>query len=217
MAFATAACCLYLDLKLQRPPIAPIKETHKDEGLLIWGGASSVGSAAIQLAKNSGFKVFVAASKKHEGLLKDLGAYQVFDYHDADVAEKIAKAAKEAGVKIKMGVDAVAAGDTMKLAADTLIASGGGGRLVMTLPWPDKHQKPEGIALLYCGAYRLGTDSAEFGEWFFNEYLQGTLENGSVVPAPPVEIVEGGIQATQKVWDLLKKGVSGTKLVIEVE
>jgi len=215
MAFATAACCLYVNLEISRPQINP--ESSKDEGFLVWGGASAVGIAVIQLAKNSGFKVFVAASQKHMAYLKSLGAYEVFDYHDSDVAEKIVEAAKSAGVKMNMGVDAIAEGDTAKLAADILIASSGGGKLVLTLPWPERYEKPKEIEVLNCGAYRLATDQAEFGEWFFNEYLQGSLENGSVISAPPVEVIKGGIGATQEGWDLLKKGVSGKKLVIEVE
>jgi NADPH:quinone reductase-like Zn-dependent oxidoreductase len=81
MAFTTAACSLHIDLKLPRTPITPLHEPEKAEGFLVWGGASSVGSAIIQLARNSGFKVFETASKKHEAYLKSLGAYEVFDYH----------------------------------------------------------------------------------------------------------------------------------------
>jgi NADPH:quinone reductase-like Zn-dependent oxidoreductase len=217
MAFATAACMLYIDLKIPRPPATPLGSSEKGEGFLVWGGASAVGSATIQLARNSGFKVFVTASKKHEGYLKSLGAYEVIDYHDSDVVEKITAAAKRAGTEIKMGADTITEGDSAKLAADVLVSSGGEGKLAITLPWPEKHEKPKGLEVLVTGAYRLSTEQPEFGEWFFNEYLHSALENGSVVPAPPVEVVEGGIEATQKVWDLLKKGVSGKKLVVKVE
>jgi NADPH:quinone reductase-like Zn-dependent oxidoreductase len=215
MAFATAACALYIDLKIPHPSISPDIASDK-KGLLVWGGAASVGTAVIQLAKNSGFKVFAAASQKHEKYLKSLGAYAVFDYNDHDVVKKISEAAKQAGIELRMGVDVIAEGDTAKLAADVLVSSGAGGKLDLTLPWPEKYEKPTGVEILQCAAYKLGTSEVDFGEWFFNEYLQGALENGSVVPAPIIQVVEGGIAATQKVWDMSKKGVSGKKLVVEV-
>lgn len=216
MAFQTAAGALYLDLKVPSPPVKPTQTIPgKAEGLLIWGGGSSVGSAAIHLAKNSGFKAFVTASKKHEAYLKSLGAHAVFDYHDSDVVEQITKAAKSTDIEINMAIDAITEEDTSKLSADVLVASGGG-RLVITLAWP-KHEKPDGVEVINTAAYRLGTDGAEVRKWFWNEYMQGALEDGRVVPCPSAEIVDGEIKATPKAWDLLKKGVSGKKLVVKVD
>lgn len=44
------------------------------KGMLVWGGAGSVGSAAVQVAKLMGFHVYVTASEKHHEYLKRLGA-----------------------------------------------------------------------------------------------------------------------------------------------
>jgi NADPH:quinone reductase-like Zn-dependent oxidoreductase len=52
-------------------------------GLLIWGASSSVGTSALRLARNIGFKVFATASPTHHQTLKFLGAFEVFDYHDS--------------------------------------------------------------------------------------------------------------------------------------
>ena len=87
----------------------------------------------------------------------------------------------------------------------------------MTLEWPEEEEKPEGIEITQTQAYRTGTDQAELGKWFFNEYLEKALENGSIVPAPKIEIVPGGIYAAQAVFDKLKAGVSGKKLVVQIE
>lgn len=54
----TAFQSLYLSQKLARPD-NPIKN---DEHLLIWGGSTSVGMYAIQLAKLSGYTVIATSS-----------------------------------------------------------------------------------------------------------------------------------------------------------
>lgn len=47
--------------------------------LFVYGGSSSVGQYAIQLAKLSGYKVITTASKRNHELVKGLGADLVFD------------------------------------------------------------------------------------------------------------------------------------------
>jgi hypothetical protein len=79
-----------------------------------------------------------------------------------------------------------------------LATSGGkGGKLVLVLEWPEG-EKVEGIEVSQTGATRTGTDQAELGKWFFNEYLEKALANGSIVSAPKFEVVAGGIKAAQK-------------------
>ncbi|ERF69492.1 hypothetical protein EPUS_01821 [Endocarpon pusillum Z07020] len=77
------------------------------QGMLVWGGASSISSAAIQVAKMMGFKVYTTASEKHHEYLKELGASKTFYYKDERVVENIIKAAKVDGVTIDNGFDAV--------------------------------------------------------------------------------------------------------------
>ena len=42
------------------------------------------------------------------------------------------------------------------------------------------------------------------------------LKNEQAVLAPEFEVVDGGVQAAQTMFDRLKKGVSGRKLVTQV-
>jgi putative PIG3 family NAD(P)H quinone oxidoreductase len=57
--------------------------------VLIHAGASGVGTAAIQVARHAGARVFVTASApKHERCL-DLGAAAAIDYRNEDFAERI--------------------------------------------------------------------------------------------------------------------------------
>lgn len=60
--------------------------------VLVWGGSSSVGSCAIQLAVRAGATVLTTASPKNFEYCRKLGAKSCFDYHDDDVEEQIVKA-----------------------------------------------------------------------------------------------------------------------------
>lgn len=214
MAMATSLIALIVCLGIPKPTRSVIPQKS---GLLIWGASSSIGTSALQLARNMGFKVFATASPAHHQSLKSLGALEVFDYHDSSVIDKIVAAAKSAGTPITLGFDAVGEGNSANQAAEVLAASGGKpGKLVLVLPWPEGEQ-PEGIEISETGAYKAFTEHAELGKWFFNEYLERCLANGSIIPAPKFEVVPGGINAAQSALDKLKAGVNGKKLVISVD
>ncbi len=215
MAMASSAIALFFCLGVSRPtgPVTPQKS-----GLLVWGASSSVGTAAVQLAKNLGFKVFATSSLAHHNYLKSLGAFEVFDYHESSVKEKIISSAKAAGTPITLGFDTISEGNTPEQAAGVLLESGGkGSKLCLTLQWPGKEPQPDGIEISQTGAMWIGTDQQELGKWLFNEYLEKSLKDGSIVPAPKIELYEGGLDDAQKVLDKLKSGVSGMKLVVKVE
>lgn len=71
--------------------------TQVPEGtaILIWGGTSAVGYAAIQLAKAMGCKVFATCSAKHAGQLKAAGADIVVDYRNEDAMDALKTEAKD--------------------------------------------------------------------------------------------------------------------------
>lgn len=79
--------------------------------ILIWGGGSNVGAAAVQLAKVAGFDpILVTASKRNHGHLKALGATQCFDYHEPSVVEDIQEAVRASGKSLRIAFDAVCCG-----------------------------------------------------------------------------------------------------------
>ncbi|KAF5552541.1 toxD [Fusarium phyllophilum] len=58
--------------------------------ILIWGGASGVGSAAIQLARAAGLDpIITTASRSHHKALMSLGATHCFDYSDSNAIADI--------------------------------------------------------------------------------------------------------------------------------
>lgn len=91
LAISTAAHGLFAKDFLALPkPSHDVEDLGKT--LLVWGGASSVGSAVIQFAVAAGLKVIATASKKNFDFCKDLGASQVFDYNSPGVVGDLTEA-----------------------------------------------------------------------------------------------------------------------------
>ncbi|CAG7933021.1 unnamed protein product [Penicillium olsonii] len=68
-------------------------DRSKAGSVLIWGGSSSVGLYAIQLASIFGLTVITTCSPRNAGLVRSYGAQHVFDYNDPDVVGNITNAA----------------------------------------------------------------------------------------------------------------------------
>lgn len=87
-------------IRLSLPILESTPSTEeKDQNILVWGGASSVGQFSIQILKYSGYKnVYVTASPKHHEHLKQLGAKAVFDYNDKDFSSKLLEELKGKGL-----------------------------------------------------------------------------------------------------------------------
>jgi putative PIG3 family NAD(P)H quinone oxidoreductase len=107
--FATAheGSCLPAPANLSLEEAASLPETYftvwanvfddaglkAGETLLVHGGASGVGVAAIGIAKAAGANVFATASSREKlAAIRDLGADAAFNYAEDDWAEKIAAA-----------------------------------------------------------------------------------------------------------------------------
>lgn len=101
--------------------------------IVIWGGATSVGQYAIQIAKAAGFKVITTSSPKNFDYLKSvLGADEVFDYHDASTSDKIN--AIVSGGKLVHVFDPVSLPDSWKSSYQLIPEDAGDIKIVSTLP-----------------------------------------------------------------------------------
>ena len=71
------------------------------ESLLVHGGGSGIGTAAIQLAGEASARVFVTAGSKEKcARCLELGADAAFDYREGDFAEKVLEATDGRGVDV---------------------------------------------------------------------------------------------------------------------
>ncbi|KAK6949891.1 hypothetical protein Daesc_008214 [Daldinia eschscholtzii] len=207
LALSTAACALYQDthLKLQLPAVPPQKPTGKT--LVVWGGSSAVGSNAIQLAVNSGYEVIATASPKNFDYVKKLGASQVFDYSSATIQDDLINALKNK--TIAGALDCI--GGAPQGILQQVVANSEGVKAVASTKrgWPEP---PTGVTMYPVFGTTLSGNFV--GKAIYNDFLPSALKAGTFVPAPEPRIVGQGLEKIQEAVDLVKKGVSATKLVV---
>lgn len=209
LAICTAACGLYEKefLALHHPTVPARPATG--ETVLIWGGASSVGTNAIQLAVASGYKVISTASPKNWDYIKKLGASQVFDYRSETVVPDIVKAfegKKSAGaLAIGEGTTGTCAEIVSKIGGKQFVASAN------TVP----PQLPEGVASKFIICSDIQHD--EVGPAIFVDFIPAGLRSGSFVTSPPSRVVGKGLQAIQGGLNQFPEGISAEKMVVTLE
>ncbi|KAI0067103.1 dehydrogenase [Artomyces pyxidatus] len=177
--------------------------------IFISGGASSVGQYAIQFAKLAGLHVIATASKTNFELVKSLGADEVYDYNDPDIASKI-KAST--GGKLKNAVDTISEGASVTLISEVL--SEEGGEVGAILPYKPPR---ENLKVSITGAYSvLGKDydfpvfhaitprEYELGELFV-KYVNDALASGHLKPNPLL-IIPNGLAGVQEGFQYMISG-----------
>ena len=186
-----------------------------DQGLLVWGGASSVGSATVQIANLLGFKVYATASTKNHEYLKGLGAARLFDYKDPDVVSSIINAAKKDGVTIATAYDAAG---SLKEIQEILQQTSGEAtaKVASAIPLSGDLPKAEGVEAVFVAAPSDEAQREDFSKFVFWTWLKEKLEKEDFVPSPSVKVIDGGFEGLNSGLHELKKGVSGVKLVLEV-
>ncbi|KAL2171421.1 hypothetical protein VTG60DRAFT_2828 [Thermothelomyces hinnuleus] len=197
-------------------PLSTRYAPEDKEAVLIWGGASSVGSFAVQSARDIGFRVYVTASPRHHGYMRRLGAHDVFDYRAADVVAQIVAAAERDGVRLRTAHCVVAGGlqPTLDVLAATKGGPGSPARVAHSPVLPPDHPTLDDTLIVFT---LPPTDPAARAEHLFqclHRWLREGLESGSVVPSPGVQIEGGGLEGLNAALDKLKAGVSGTKIVV---
>lgn len=185
------------------------------KGVLVWGGASSIGNGAVQTAKMLGLTVYATASSKHHEYIKTLGAKETFDYKDDGVVEKIVKAAKGDRIELKIAFDAAG---QVRSCLDVLkeFKAGDLPKLATAIPMSDQTPKEDGVEVKFVAAPTEEKPEREFFAFVMNKWLKEKLEKGEYKPSPAIKVVDGGLDGLNKALDELKAGVSGTKLVLEI-
>lgn len=193
------------------------KYTPQDkQAVLIWGGASSVGTFAVQSAKSLGFTIYTTASSKHHDYLKKLGAHAVFDYNAGDVVSQIIDAVKKDGVNLHTAHCVVKGG--LQPTLDVLKETKGdaAAKVAHSPVLPPDHLTLDNTEILFNFP---SMDKAVRGKHMyqcFHGWLQDGLKSGSVVPSPDIQIEDGGLEGLNPALDKLRAGVSGTKIVVPI-
>jgi NADPH:quinone reductase-like Zn-dependent oxidoreductase len=219
MASATAASALWETLGITRPIPGSTDKPYQGQGILIYGASSSVGIMAVQMAARQGFQVFAVASSKHKGYICSLGAQHFFDRYDKDLYRNVADTVQKAGLKepLRYIFDAVSSRESLASVTNCLaaISFDTKAKLAITLNWPEDLDKPRNIEIERMSASHFHVKE-ENSRWLFNQYLEDGLQRGTLIPGPPVRIVDGGLYSISKALSMCKQGLSCEKLVLNV-
>jgi NADPH:quinone reductase-like Zn-dependent oxidoreductase len=211
LAISTAAACLFKKETLALPmPTSASKPSSSGKSVLVWGGSSSVGAAAIQLAAGAGHKVVSVASKHNLDNLKDLGASAAFDYKSASVVDDIIAALE--GTEFAGVCDAIGSPDAT--AAWAPVYKKLGGRYGSVLPENDS--LPDGIEGTTVLGPSVALDDRYIGETVWAKWVPEALKSGALKALPGPIVIKGGLDSVQKGYDEQKKGVSFGKIVVEL-
>lgn len=175
--------------------------------LVVYGGSSSVGSMATQLATAAGIHVISIAGAHNFDFSKRCGAAHVFDHKDPLVADKVIKAVGKSG-KAFIGIfDAIASAETY--AHDlAILAKLGGGHLACVHPPPDNVPANVKAGMIFA------VNDIATPVW--KEYVTPALQAGKLQCLPPPSVVGKGLERIQEALKKSKAGVSATKLVVEL-
>jgi NADPH:quinone reductase-like Zn-dependent oxidoreductase len=240
LALSTAACALYEKdcLGLAHPSLSP---RPAGQAVLVWGGSTSVGSNAIQLAAASGYEVITTCSSGNFDYVKRLGASQAFDYRGNAVAGEIVRALNG---KPLAGTLAIGAG-SHEPCTEIIHACEGSKKLIFVSPPAAPldgllQQRPSGLRLLTVflgmglatarllsrcrrqGIHAKFVNGAtlranEVSTAVYENFLPAALAAGTYQAAPEPRVVGHGLLYVQAALDAQMKGVSAAKIVISLD
>ena len=236
LAISTAASGLFQkdQLALEHPSANP-QPTGKT--VLVWGGSTSVGANAIQLAVAAGYEVIATASPHNFDYVTVLGASRVFDYASPTVVADLVAALRG---KTLAGAIAVGTGSSSPCAA--VVRRCEGNRFIAMASTPasfDTVGDGRGRGLRLARAMlRIGSSTAallvttrvrgirtstiwgsslknnEVSTLIYERFLPSALADGRYTAAPKAHVVGHGLEAVQLAMDTQRAGVSAQKVVV---
>ncbi|XWW93083.1 hypothetical protein V2A60_001011 [Cordyceps javanica] len=218
--FMTCGLALFSSLQIPGRPLSPVAESTP---VLVYGGATASGTAAIQLLRLSGYLPIATCSPHSFDLVKSYGAEAAFDYHDPECAARIREYTKNG---LYFALDCITTTQSMRICYGAIRRSGGRytsldpfpatiaatrkmvkadwvigpTMLGLDIGWPEPHNR------------RADPDLFKFGQQW-KENVQQLFDRG-LIRTHPLTVYDGGLE---KIIDCMEaiaaKKVSGTKLV----
>jgi len=236
LGLSTAACGLFQkDFLAMNAPSAAPKRTGKT--LLVWGGSTSVGSNAIQLAVAAGYDVVATASLRNFDYVKRLGARVAFDYRSNTVISDIVGALRGREIAVALAIGACSAAACI----DIVGACKGNRFVALATPPTSFDAVPAGrgrlrrlapaIARMVVGTVTLALKARwkgvrakmiwgstlianEVGPMIFEAFLPAALAEARFVAAPSPIVVGTGLAQIPLALERQRLGVSAAKLVV---
>ena len=223
ISFMTTGLALFKSLGLPGHPLEP---TTKPQPVLVFGGSSATGTAAIQLVKLAGFEPIATCSPHNFDLVKSYGASAVFDYKAPDCTAQIRKYTKN---NIRFAMDCISTVASMQFCYQAIGRAGG--RYTTLEPYSESVAQTRNTvkADWVMGPAMTGKAigwpephgrlaSAEMGEFgaSWTKTLRKLLDDNLIRPHPII-VKQGGLSEVLKgIDDVRTKKISGKKLVFTI-
>lgn len=234
LGLSTASAGLFQDdlLALQLPTVPP-KPTGRT--LLVWGGSTSVGCNAVQLAVAAGYEVYTTSSPKNFDYLKKLGASKVFDYKSKSVIKDLIRAFQG-----RRAAGALAIGTGGAEGCMSVLEKVEGNKFVSLATFPVSQEEDNGSFLFlrtavgfvtwtlsykfrgaikgiksnYVSVANISTNG--IARSIYVDFLPNALDTGAFIPAPDTIVAGEGLESIQTAFEVQQKGVSAKKVVVRI-
>ncbi|WQF89179.1 Putative GroES-like superfamily, alcohol dehydrogenase-like, NAD(P)-binding domain superfamily [Colletotrichum destructivum] len=221
----TAVLALNVHLDIPWPDEAiqsqePTASTSQKRTILIYGGSTSAGLFAIQLAKRAGYTVVTTASPHSYDLVKRYGADKVFNYRSDNWVKEVSSAYPD----ITIALDCISEKGSGPSTAQVLKAKGG--KIVTLLDQGESNVSgvKYDMIMLYTVFGKEFAWLPPVGPKFpvdtkhraaLVRFYASLPQLTDAIKPPPIQAFDGGIDVLLEKVDLLRQGkVSGTKLVV---
>ncbi|KAK6614862.1 zinc-binding oxidoreductase [Botrytis cinerea] len=209
LSISTAAAGLYLPEFLNLP-LPSTEPRGSSSVLLVWGGASSVGSTAIQLASASGLTVVATASSTNHEYVRSLGASVAFDYRSPTLIADLLRQLK--GTKLVGIYDAIGEEQSFTPLKEIVRQFDGTVKIVSVLPCASQTDR---FRPSFVTSYGIAYPPNErIGEAVWGNFVTKGLASGKLQPKPDPLVIGHGLEMIQTGVDLQKAGVSARKIVV---
>lgn len=223
----------YLALPLPTAGAGAPRPAPDGPWVLIWGGSTSVGCNAVQLAVAAGCRVVATASPRNFALVEGLGAARVFDYRSATVKQDIIAVLRDSTCA---GAVAIGGGSAAMCYDIISAVPAVGRRFVAEATIGEGPPQKGGLAMVAFVANMLATNmmlgaraklrgvssklivaqesDGPLWDALFRDFLPMALAQGDFKSAPVAEVYGHGLEALASGLETLKAGVSAKKLVV---
>ncbi|WZH38454.1 MAG: zinc-binding alcohol dehydrogenase family protein [Microbacterium enclense] len=238
LGLSTAACALFQPAHLGLPLPSASHPAAAAGVVVVWGGSTSVGMNAIQLARAAGYDVVSTASARNADLVRSLGADTVVDHRSPTAVDDLVAAIGSRAV-----IGAVALGAGSADACIDILARTGGTRLALAstpyslaalagrrqlfpamLPVFSRiglstvrsmlRARRRGIRAGFVWGSSLRDD--DLGPRLWGDIVPRLLADGGLRAVPPPLVVGTGLATIQTALDRQRAGVSAQKVVVRL-
>jgi NADPH:quinone reductase-like Zn-dependent oxidoreductase len=214
LTLSTAATGLFQrdHLGLAMPSANPV---DRSETVLVWGGSTSVGSNAVQLARNAGYRVVATASPHNFDYVRSLGAAEAVDYRSPAAVDEIVDRIGDSPLAGTLAIGSGSLPKTIAIASRTAgskrVAAAQLALLTRIQGWRARRLGVH-VSAIWGGTLK----DNEVGPAIYVDFLPTALATGAYRAAPDATVVGDGLASIPDALEQLRRGVSAKKLVVTV-